>query len=162
MPLCWGKLSCQGLHPETQALYVDETSVSVSFTHTSPGPHLLPPPLLALLASLSHQHFPLPFSNIPNNRLHHPPTLSHPLPSSPAPQALNLALVSLSLKPLPFSTSLLHPLFPLSLVCLSLPHSLFSSPPPPPPPRPPIISLGSVRCCSADEGEDIAASALIL
>lgn len=47
-----GETQLLGLHLENQALNVDETGVSVSFTHTSPGPHI-PSPLLALLASLS-------------------------------------------------------------------------------------------------------------
>lgn len=155
-----GETQLLGLHLETQALYVDETGVSVLFTHTSPGLRIPSPPL-SLLASLSHQHFPPLSSNIPNNPLLHP--FSHPLPSSQALQALNLALISLSLKPSPSSPASFTPssLFPSLLwlaVCLSLPHSLFSLPSSPPP----IISLGSVHCCSADEGEDIAASALIL
>lgn len=123
-----------------------------------PAPISLQPPL-APLASLSHQHFPPLSSNILNNPLLHPPTLSYPLPSSPALQALNLALISLSLKPSPSLPSSFNP-HPLSLssVYLSVSLSLspyFHSPPP-------NISLGSLHCCSADEGEDIAASALIL
>lgn len=132
-----GETQLLGLHLETQALYVDETGVSVSFilTHTYTHTHRLAlvslPPFLALLASLSHQHFPPLSSNIPNNRLLHPPTLSHPLPSSSALQALNLALISLSLKPSPsspasFTPSSLSLSLYLSLlsICLSLSPSL--------------------------------------
>lgn len=122
-------------------------------------PALASLPSLHSLHCISHQHFPPLSSNIPNNPLLHPPTLSHPLPSSLALQALNLALISLSLKPSPSSLSLSLPLSLLGLsVCLSLAHSLFSLPSFPPS----IISLGSMHCCLADEGEDIAASALIL
>lgn len=96
MLLCTGETQLLGLHLQTRALYVDETGVSVLFTRTSPGPrvslhhhHLHKP-----LTLPSHQHFPPLSSNILNNPLLHPPTLSHPLPSSLAPQALNLALIS--------------------------------------------------------------------
>lgn len=100
-------------------------------THTDRLALTALPPFLALhRASFPHQHFPLLFSNIYNNHPNHPPTLSHPLPPSPAPQALNLALISLCLK------STLPPIhqssspFPLVSICLSLilPHSLLSFP----------------------------------
>lgn len=83
-----GETQLLGFHLETQALYNDE-NVSVLFTHTHISPILPPPP--SLHESFSHQHFPPLSSNIHNNRLLHPPTLSHPLPSSPALQAPNLA-----------------------------------------------------------------------
>lgn len=88
-----------------------------------------------------------------NNTLCHLFTLSRPLLSSPGPQALNPALFSLSLKPSPSLSASLQPHFSLLYPSVSLsPRSLL----------PVITSLGFVRNHSADEGEPIPASALIL
>lgn len=149
-----GETQLLGLHLETQGLYVDENAVSVSFHQLIPTNPPNSPPTRTLLASLSHQHFPPLSSNIHNNHLLHPPTRSHPLPFSPALQAVNLALVSPFLKPSPSSAAPPPPPSVYQSVSLSLTPSLHS--------HPPIISLGYMHCCSADEGEDIAASALIL
>lgn len=134
-----GETQLLGLHLETQALYVDETGVSVLFTHTPPGPRSThPPPRL-------HSLHRSPISTSPCclqtslTTLVSIPSLTHRLPQPCRPLT----------SPPPLS---------LCLLCLSVSLSLtpsFHSPPP-------FISLGSVHCCSADEGEDIAASALIL
>lgn len=122
-----GETQLLGFHLETQALH-DEETVAVLFTRR----YLVPCPPPSILASLSHQrHFPPLSSNIHNNRLFHPPTLAHPLPSSWAPQAPNLAHISLFPYALP---PLLQPSPPPSnpILCLSvslsLIHSLFSLP----------------------------------
>lgn len=79
--------------------------------------------LLYLSRLHTHSLIPILPSALPpavfkhNNHLLHPPTLSHPLPSSPALQALNLARISLFLKP-----------SPSVYLSVSLPHSLFSLP----------------------------------
>lgn len=115
MLLCRGGTQLLGLHLETQAIYVDEAGVCVSFdfTHTHRQALTSPPLLPSALPPLS--------SNIPNYPFLHPPTLSHPLSSSPALQVLNLALIFQSLKPSPSPTFFTHC---LSLLYLSLSPSL--------------------------------------
>lgn len=134
--LCWGKLSCS---PDPGAICWGWCRFHLVYTS-------MQWPELSLYTALKH-----------NNPLCYLSSLSHPLPSSPGLRALNPALISLSLKPSPLFECLPSTHFSLLYpsVSLPLPSLLPSSPPL-------ITSLGFVRNRSADEGEAIAASALIL
>lgn len=133
------------LHFETWVLYVEDTAVSILLTRAFPGP-------TPLYCACSHVSTPAqPFNIVTTLLAIFLPclTYSRPQPCRPLTQLS-------SHRPLNHPPLQMPPFSPVSLASICL--SLFNSLPSPPP----IMSLGFLRNRSPDEGEDIAASALIL